>query len=110
MVIREMFESNLTHVVAILSYPIRFLLGAHSDDIINQDWTFFLKEEHVLADVSAHDEVQNCNVIVTIYFEFVNDIFMYHASTGMGRQGGRVEWGKKTSQYNCNLVVSTLVL
>ena len=70
MVIREMFESNLTHVVALLSYPIRFLLGAHSDDIIHQDWTFFLKEEHVLADVSAHDEVQNCNVIVTIYSIF----------------------------------------
>ena len=71
MVIREMFESNLTHVVALLSYPIIFLLGAHSDDIIHQDWTFFLKEEHVLADVSAHDEVQNCNVIVTIYSIFL---------------------------------------
>ena len=64
----------------------------------------------MLADVSAHDEVQNCNVIVTIYFYFVNDMFMHHASTGMGRQGGRFEWGKKTSQYNFNPVVSTLVL
>ena len=82
MVIREMFEPNLTHVVALLSYPIRFLLGAHSDDIIHQDWTFFLKEEHVLADVSAHDEVQNCNVIVTIYSIFKKELFTRRVSTG----------------------------
>ena len=60
MVLKELFEPNLTHLVDLLSHPIRSLLGAHSYDIINQEWTLISKEEHMLDDVSAHDEVHNC--------------------------------------------------
>ena len=47
----------------------------------------------MLADISAHDEVQNYNVIVTIYYLF-NEIFMHLLSTGMVSQGWRDEGGE----------------
>ena len=91
MVRKELFETNITHLVALLSHPIRSLLGPHSDDIIHQERTLLLKEEHLLADVSAHDEVQNCNNIVTItsFFKSCSRVVF---PQGLSREGGEREY------------------
>ena len=50
-----------------------------------------LKRRTSVADVSAHDEVQNSNVIVTIFIFYLKDLFMRHVPTG---GGGRVLGGE----------------
>ena len=87
MVLKELFEPNLTILVALVSHPTRSLLGAHSHNIIHQEWKLISKEEHMLDDISAHDEVHHCEVIVTIC-SFVSVCLRV-----VFPQGGGHEWG-----------------
>ena len=86
MVQKELFETNITHILALLSHPIRSLLGPHSDDIIHQERTLLSKEEHLLADVSAHGEVHNFNKTICLFFS--KSCLWVVFSQGGGQIGG----------------------
>ena len=52
-----------------------------------------LKRRTFLVDVSAHDEVQNRNVVVSI-FKYKIELFKHCELIGMGRQGRRIGAGR----------------
>ena len=107
MILRELFEPNLTHLVALLSHPIRSLLGAHSNDIVHQESKLFPKEEHLLADVIAYYEGHIFEV--NIFYFFYLGLFMRHVLTRRRLRNGR-ECGENFSRCNRNRVSSALFL